>query len=93
VYHTLYCLSGLSAAQHHVYSSHARKAEALETWKDEGNFSYPQNWLCSDFLSDSPDNALRKAVFAELVSWTEEEGTSKIVGPSTSNRLVCHISS
>ncbi|XP_006456065.1 hypothetical protein AGABI2DRAFT_210804 [Agaricus bisporus var. bisporus H97] len=71
LYHTLYCLSGLSAAQHHIYSSHARKAETLADWKDE----------------DSPNNALRKAVFADLVSWVEEEGTSRVIGPSNSNRL------
>ncbi|KAL9708966.1 CAAX farnesyltransferase (FTase) subunit beta [Leucoagaricus gongylophorus] len=70
-YHTLYCLSGLSAAQHHVYPSHSRKMDALKVWKDD----------------DSPHNAFRKAVFIDLVSWTEEEGTAKVIGPSATNRL------
>ncbi|KAJ3566557.1 hypothetical protein NP233_g6928 [Leucocoprinus birnbaumii] len=70
-YHTLYCLSGLSAAQHHIYPSHARKADALKLWKDD----------------DSPHNALRKAVFTDVTSWAEEEGTAKVIGPTDTNRL------
>lgn len=37
--------------------------------------------------SPSDNDALRKAVFTELLSWTEEEGVSKIVG-GDANRLV-----
>ncbi|KAF5350166.1 hypothetical protein D9756_009260 [Leucocoprinus leucothites] len=70
-YHTLYCLSGLSAAQHHIYPSHARKADTLKTWKDD----------------ESPYNTLRKAVFADVISWTEEDGTAKVIGPAATNRL------
>ena len=33
------------------------------------------------------DDGLRKAIFTELLSWTEEEGVSKIVG-GDANRLV-----
>lgn len=38
-----------------------------------------------DITSDR--DALRKAIFTELLSWTEEEGVSKIVGGEV-NRLV-----
>jgi protein farnesyltransferase subunit beta len=31
-YHTLYCLSGLSAAQHHVFPSSTRRAEIMKAW-------------------------------------------------------------
>ncbi|KAF9448745.1 terpenoid cyclases/Protein prenyltransferase [Macrolepiota fuliginosa MF-IS2] len=70
-YHTLYCLSGLSAAQHHLYPSHPRKAQTLSIWKDD----------------DSSSNALRKAIFCDMISWVEEEGTARIIGPATTNRL------
>ena len=44
-------------------------------------------------MIDSPSDhdALRKAVFTELLSWTEEEGVSKIVGGDV-NRLVYNYS-
>jgi len=36
-YHTAYCISGLSAAQHRVYPSPARRAEVRAAWKgDDG---------------------------------------------------------
>jgi protein farnesyltransferase subunit beta len=72
-YHTLYCLSGLSSAQHHLYPSPTRRTQLQAAWKTQ-----------SDELSDH--DALRKSVFTELLSWTEEEGVSKIVGGET-NRL------
>lgn len=31
-YHTLYCLSGLSAAQHHIFPSKSKKEQTLESW-------------------------------------------------------------
>jgi hypothetical protein len=34
-YHTSYCLSGLSAAQHHVYPSPTRREEVRAAWKGE----------------------------------------------------------
>lgn len=34
-YHTAYCISGLSAAQHHVYPSPARREEVRAAWKGE----------------------------------------------------------
>ncbi|KAH9990916.1 terpenoid cyclases/protein prenyltransferase alpha-alpha toroid [Russula vinacea] len=34
-YHTAYCISGLSAAQHHVYPSRARREEVRAAWEGE----------------------------------------------------------
>jgi protein farnesyltransferase subunit beta len=34
-YHTAYCISGLSAAQHHVYPSPARREEVRAAWNGE----------------------------------------------------------
>ncbi|KAF8151351.1 terpenoid cyclases/protein prenyltransferase alpha-alpha toroid [Crassisporium funariophilum] len=69
-YHTLYCLSGLSLAQHHVFPSAYRRAELLNAWES----------------SNSSSDGLRRQVYAEILSWTEEEGTSRIVGGQP-NRL------
>ncbi|KAH7925777.1 terpenoid cyclases/Protein prenyltransferase [Leucogyrophana mollusca] len=64
-YHTLYCLAGLSAAQHNVFPSPARRAELQHAWATS---------------TDSPHHELRQTVFAEALSWTEEEGTSNVEG-------------
>ncbi|KJA22447.1 hypothetical protein HYPSUDRAFT_139271 [Hypholoma sublateritium FD-334 SS-4] len=74
-YHTLYCLSGLSSAQHHIYPSRVRKSQVLEAWE-------PSGWS----LLYVPNENARKVAFAELLSWTEEEGGSHIVG-GKANRL------
>ncbi|KAA1469064.1 terpenoid cyclases/Protein prenyltransferase [Dentipellis sp. KUC8613] len=70
-YHTLYCLSGLSAAQHRVFPSPSRKSELRAAWKSK---------------EDTAEDKFRKTVFAEALCWTEEEGTSKVIGPA-SNRV------
>ncbi|KAF7797279.1 hypothetical protein EIP86_008474 [Pleurotus ostreatoroseus] len=75
-YHTLYCLSGLSAAQHRVVPSPKRKRQLLDAWKA---------------VEDDPEHdaaiiALRKAAFIDTLSWVEEEGTEKYVG-GAKNRL------
>ncbi|RDB18840.1 Protein farnesyltransferase subunit beta [Hypsizygus marmoreus] len=67
-YHTLYCLSGLSAAQHHIFLSSARRDAILDAWV--------ANPAASPDLADD----IRKHVFADSLSWTEEEGGSLIVG-------------
>lgn len=73
-YHTLYCLSGLSIAQHHVYPSDAKR-KGLETiWTPrEGD--------------DRRRDALRRTVFANALCWREEEGVSVVVG-GNANRVV-----
>ncbi|KIK96982.1 hypothetical protein PAXRUDRAFT_137244 [Paxillus rubicundulus Ve08.2h10] len=64
-YHTLYCLAGLSAAQHNVYPSPARRAQVDQAWQSS---------------SDSPNQELRKASFVEALCWSEEEGTARVLG-------------
>ncbi|EGN97652.1 hypothetical protein SERLA73DRAFT_92860 [Serpula lacrymans var. lacrymans S7.3] len=62
-YHTLYCLSGLSSAQHNVFPSPARRSQLRGSWSPVSEF-----------------NEIRKEAFIEALSWTEEEGTSQIIG-------------
>ncbi|KAJ7730846.1 terpenoid cyclases/protein prenyltransferase alpha-alpha toroid [Mycena maculata] len=71
-YHTLYCLAGLSSAQHKVFPSPARQKELLDCWiatVDDG-----------DKDTEAKEEALRKRVFTDALSYTEEEGTETIVG-------------
>ncbi|KAK7682154.1 hypothetical protein QCA50_014741 [Cerrena zonata] len=70
-YHTLYDLSGLSAAQHRVIPNESRKKELLACWTEEE-------------LSKDKIEPLRQELFAFALSWLEEEGTSKFTG---SNRV------
>jgi len=63
-YHTLYCLAGLSSAQHHIFPSTARRSQIEEAWE----------------TTDSPLDDLRKRTFTSILSWTEEEGASRFVG-------------
>ncbi|EKM50973.1 uncharacterized protein PHACADRAFT_212873 [Phanerochaete carnosa HHB-10118-sp] len=75
-YHTLYCLSGLSAAQHRVVPIDERKAELLSAWVDAP----------SDRTKDEATSRLRKRAFVDMLSWVEEEGTVVYVG-GAANRL------
>ncbi|KIJ62500.1 hypothetical protein HYDPIDRAFT_176566 [Hydnomerulius pinastri MD-312] len=70
-YHTLYCLAGLSAAQHNIYPSPARQAQLDQAWQ---------------LPSDEQNHELRKTAFTEALSWSEEEGTSHVLG-SQANRV------
>ncbi|CAL1702978.1 unnamed protein product [Somion occarium] len=65
-YHTLYDLSGLSAAQHRVIPNSKREKELLACWTE-------------DEVKD-PVEGLRRDTFAYALSWLEEEGASKYVG-------------
>ena len=102
-YHTLYCLAGLSSAQHHIYPSATRRKQLQDAWAEEAQpgevgllprlVGIVRSSLTSllSLAIDLPvrdDEAFRKAVFTELLSWTEEEGVSNIVG-GEANRLVC----
>jgi protein farnesyltransferase subunit beta len=89
-YHTLYCLSGLSSAQHHVFPSPARRTEIQSAWKsNEGTLNVP--YYCRQHMPDTSADtlldSLRKSAFSEALSWIEEEGTSKILG-GPDNRVV-----
>ncbi|TFK35695.1 terpenoid cyclases/protein prenyltransferase alpha-alpha toroid [Crucibulum laeve] len=92
-YHTLYCLSGLSSAQHHVFPSTVRRDQVETSWPS------PKTEESSDDDAATPgpppvnhphfqnrDENLRKQVFSALLSWTEEEGAARIVG-GAANRL------
>ena len=67
-YHTSYCLSGLSAAQHPIHPSPTRRKELREAWKGE--------------------DGMRSTAFSEALCWTEESGSSRVLG-SAANRVVC----
>lgn len=60
-YHTLYCLSGLSAAQHRVVPSAGRKRQLLDAWKPVENGIHSRFYAISGFLpiSDSVPQILR----------------------------------
>ena len=91
-YHTLYCLAGLSAAQHRMFPSAARGAELRAAWAGPaGAWSV---WRCKSacacslrLRADAPEDRLRKTAFAETLSWVEEEGTTMVVGVA-SNQVV-----
>ncbi|KAK2467595.1 hypothetical protein APHAL10511_000450 [Amanita phalloides] len=71
-YHTLYCLSGLSSAQHHVIPSAARRSELSVCWSPS-----PRPGINDD---------LRKNIFLNMLYWTEVEADTKVLGGSA-NRL------
>ncbi|KAJ2932382.1 hypothetical protein H1R20_g4711, partial [Candolleomyces eurysporus] len=69
VYHTLYCLSGLSVAQHHVFPSTSKCKKLSEAWN-------PFNERKID-LGISPEDkdlnaALRREAYAAMLSWDED---------------------
>ncbi|KAF9488111.1 terpenoid cyclases/Protein prenyltransferase [Pleurotus eryngii] len=66
-YHTMYCLSGLSSAQHRMFPSVERREQIREAWKAIS----PQDTLPSK---------IRKETFLNSLSWTEDESASKILG-------------
>ncbi|GLB42943.1 putative terpenoid cyclases protein prenyltransferase [Lyophyllum shimeji] len=74
-YHTLYCLSGLSAAQHRVSPSEARRMQIHEAWVNRRS-SVPGAVLSESKL---PDQTRRK-VFEEALAWAEDEGGSLVLG-------------
>ncbi|OBZ72750.1 Protein farnesyltransferase subunit beta [Grifola frondosa] len=81
-YHTLYCLSGLSAAQHRVIPHDARRAEVLASWRGD----IAKEKKCAGLAAPSGDGEilenLRREIFLDTLSWSEEEGTVKYVGGS-----------
>jgi len=66
-YHTLYCLSGLSAAQHRLFPDPQRKEALKAAWKSAES-------------GDAQMESLREEIFTSALCWSEEEGTEKIVG-------------
>ncbi|CAK5263324.1 unnamed protein product [Mycena citricolor] len=78
-YHTLYCLAGLSAAQHKVAPSSARRDEITQAWKAGA----------ADLVTPEMDS-LRKRVFSDSLQYTEEEGTETILGGSVNRVNATH---
>ncbi|KAL4064662.1 terpenoid cyclases/protein prenyltransferase alpha-alpha toroid [Scleroderma yunnanense] len=74
-YHTLYCLAGLSTAQHNVYPSPARRADVAAAWQLHPEY---------------PHEELRKTSFLEALSWSEEEGGSHVLGGSVNRVNATH---
>ncbi|KDQ25112.1 hypothetical protein PLEOSDRAFT_1094526 [Pleurotus ostreatus PC15] len=66
-YHTMYCLSGLSSAQHRMFPSVERREQLQEAWK-------------ASSPDDTPLGKIRKETFLNSLSWTEDESASKILG-------------
>jgi len=73
-YHTCYCLSGLSSAQHRVIASEGRRHAIIALWESDDS--------CSSDLT----SLLRKNAFSSALAWVEEDGGSKVIG-SSANRV------
>ncbi|KAG6916628.1 hypothetical protein DXG01_006124 [Tephrocybe rancida] len=74
-YHTLYCLSGLSTAQHRVSPDSARREQIRSSW--DGTQSHTPDLKISE--SRLPEG-IRQNIFEDALAWTEEEGGSIVVG-------------
>ncbi|KAI9566626.1 terpenoid cyclases/protein prenyltransferase alpha-alpha toroid [Boletus coccyginus] len=74
-YHTLYCLAGLSAAQHTVNPLPARRAQVDQAWQEGSDVSHQQ---------------LRRTSFADALAWSEEEGASHILGGAVNRVNASH---
>lgn len=83
-YHTLYNLSGLSSAQHHVYRTTERRQELAQKWVPPIH----DLTVTDTGVSDETRIEFRRNAFIASMAWTEEEGASRIVGGKP-NRVVC----
>ena len=98
-YHTLYNLSGLSAAQHRVYYSRKRAAEIASKWKDTTGFipehvtaiPTPARAVAGNGgvikETETEREIRRKSVFVAAHAWQEDDGAGKFVG-GKGNRVV-----
>lgn len=78
-YHTLYNLSGLSSAQHHVYRTSEVRDKLATEWVTIAR--------SVDLAISNEDAEIRKAVYLSSIAWVEEEGASRYVG-GRPNRVV-----
>ncbi|KAF9039073.1 terpenoid cyclases/protein prenyltransferase alpha-alpha toroid [Panaeolus papilionaceus] len=89
-YHTLYCLSGLSSAQHHVFPSKAKRAQVEAEWvknhPSDSSKTDPSTPTVEPTLHNPFSLPPRLRAYSHLLCWMEEEGGSHIVG-GTANRL------
>ncbi|TEB26162.1 farnesyltransferase subunit beta [Coprinellus micaceus] len=86
-YHTLYCLSGLSSAQHHLFPSKAKNEKFIKSWDSSNARSVD---LGANGEDEEVATALRRSSLASLLSWGEDPvragSFSHIVG-GKENRL------
>ncbi|KAG6828132.1 hypothetical protein H0H92_009086 [Tricholoma furcatifolium] len=78
-YHTMYCLSGISSAQHRVSLSAERRAQISAAW-DATKFYAPSGAGDVDTRMSTLPADIRQKVFEDALAWSEEEGGSIIVG-------------
>ena len=74
-YHTAYCISGMSAAQHHVYPSPTRREEVRAAWEGEGGvrttvFAEALCWTEEDGGSHIVGSAANRVVRHLLPLWS-----------------------
>ncbi|KAI0728285.1 terpenoid cyclases/Protein prenyltransferase [Fomitopsis betulina] len=83
-YHTLYCLAGLSAAQHRVAPDQSQRDDLLRSW----NADAAQKLAVTAGLPDERErlDILRRESFLDALCWLEDEGADKYVGGSA-NRV------
>ncbi|KAH9940138.1 terpenoid cyclases/Protein prenyltransferase [Epithele typhae] len=90
-YHTLYCAAGLSAAQHRVTPSAARQAAVEAAWNADAAASRDGSSYAPPTEADrARAAALRKATFAHILSWAEEEGAATYLGGSANRVNAVH---
>ncbi|KAI0350797.1 terpenoid cyclases/Protein prenyltransferase [Trametes cingulata] len=86
-YHTLYCAAGLSAAQHRVIPSEARRNAVISAWNaEQARANDGTGFVPTSDAEREKLDALRKQTCAHVLSWTEEEGTAVYVG-GAANRV------
>lgn len=84
LYHTLYCLAGLSAAQHRMYHSKKVLNQYLNEWRDTKPF-VPESG--GGERTDEERNARRRKIWASSRAWKEDETSSRYLGGKV-NRIV-----
>ncbi|KAH7333873.1 terpenoid cyclases/Protein prenyltransferase [Rhizoctonia solani] len=68
LYHTTYNLAGYSTAQHRVYRSLVTEKKLLDAWKN------------SEGVIQGSDEQTRKATWARICAWQEDEGAHFYLG-------------
>ncbi|KAG5733406.1 Protein farnesyltransferase subunit beta [Termitomyces sp. T112] len=84
-YHTLYCLSGLSIAQHRISPSDARRAQIRNSW-DATRFHASDLKISESVLP----GGIRQKIFEDALAWAQDEGGSIIVGGSQNRVNATH---
>lgn len=83
-YHTLYCLAGLSAAQHRVAPDHSRRDGLLRSW--DADAARKVTVVVGSVDEQGRLDTLRQESYLDALCWLEDEGADKYVGGSA-NRV------